>query len=616
MKIVFLIILILFGQKVFAHNVDSTKTEKPVISAYKYNSNFTKRYKADLDTAIEKFHEYEPQSNSSNYTVDLGYYGAPSFSLLAPTNISQEFFVESISEQLFTVENATYYNTLRPFTTIMFSAGANSEQNLSLLHTQNVTKDLNVGTRMRFYKSLGEYEPQGAGSRHISPWVTYTGDKYSIHFIYDYNYHANDENGGLVHDSLIDYPSSYLMNVSSANSRKEYHDAFLIQKWNLSGKNKVFDSTRIEMPRYKHSIGHSLYYNKAKLFFEDDNISGDFYPYLYYDSLETYDTTISRNIINKLFFESTIGKEKNSGLLHVGAGLDYLYQSYMDYEYDFLKKDSYTPFVDLHFQYTVFNHLEIETNNRYDLIFNKPPGFSSENSFKYLLYNKGSKNIVTSLYYNVSQDNPKGLLTNYNSNHIKWSNEAKNVFKQKVGLTLKSDFGNIEFQASFSQINNALYFDSDWTMNQAADPSFIAQVQLRKLTKIWNFYLDNSIIYQKVKSNAFSLPELLSYNSVYYKGRFFRKLVTFKIGLDGLWHTKYNAPSYIPTIGAFANQDEILIGNYPSINVFLSLKYKPIRIMLKYKGLYSDIFNKNFVTVNYPQQSGYIAFALSWSFYN
>ena len=587
----------------------------PVIEAFYYNKHFTKRNHVLIDTGIVQFQDYEPHMPISQNALSLGYFAAPSLALTEIQEFSPHFYQNPYSNRLFTNNTSLFYIARKPLTQVTYSFSGYEEQQISFFHTQNYSKDLNAGLRIRYYKGQGEYNKQAVSGRHIAPWISYTGDMYSLHALYSYNLLMHDENGGLIRDSLIEYPLSMIMNLSNAKSEKNFQEGLFLQKWNLGKRPLTADTTRTLLPVYKTAFGHAISYKKSQFFYTDSKPSSLFYPHIFHDSLQTHDTIKNLEIKNTVFFETTQGARKNTAI-HLGVGHLYTSDLFFDARYQHPQTYWNNFFYEGEFiQKNIFG-FELEHNHTFY--------FYGPSASDFTIHNELSKNFTLAhthamtfaLQYDVSQTKPCGVLSQYQSNHAYWNSERASVFKQYLQGKIHSETGNIDLSASVSQMRNLLYFNENLELLQQSSQTFLAQITLRKVTKLRFVTFDNQITYQHLESDAVNLPQFVTYNSVYVTTSFLRKLIETNIGVDGLWFSEFYAPAFNPSLGVFSYQNDIGIGKYPIVNAFVSIKYKPVRVLLKYSGLYVLCAGKNFVIPHYPQASPLVSFAVSWQFFN
>ncbi|MFO7869106.1 MAG: putative porin [Bacteroidales bacterium] len=608
-----------FLANIFAQQEDTLKNNSDSdtiqVQSFLYNSFYSKRIQSSIDTILDTFHEYEPQLALSDYGVNLGYYASPSFKLTQPFSVQSVFFLNTVSRQWFFANNTlNRYVARKPYTSFTYSLGDFEQQHISFIHTQNYSKDLNVGIRLRYYKSMGEYSGQEVKGRHIAPWFSYTGDMYTAHGSFAFNYMSHVENGGLRRDSLIDYPLSIVMNHSDAISEKKSYQGELIQKWNVGDRPVFPDTTRTDLPLYSGALGHSFSYKKSNFMYTDNSVSVQSYPSVLYDSLYTNDSIEITHITNSLFFERYTGSSQR-GFFHVGVGHEYKYEFFKDYDFMFPQRDWNSLFYEGQFLYSLSN-VDFEHTHKWYMVGAYSDDFSAHTQADIFDIHIFQNPVSFSLEYDVSRKKQQGILQHFQSNHVTWDRDNVPVFHQKIAGTLSIPYFNIDLAGSLSQINNMMYFSSDLQLHQLSSRTFVTQMEVRKKTRIWNFVLDNRFVYQNVESHAVDLPEWISYNAVYYAGSVYKNLIKTHIGCDFLWFSEYNAPLYMPSLGVFAHQETDMIGNYPISQAFISIKYKPIRISFKYKGLYSQFVDKNFLFPHYPQQSGSFSLAVSWFFFN
>ena len=137
-----------------------------------------------------------------------------------------------------------------------------------------------------------------------------------------------------------------------------------------------------------------------------------------------------------------------------------------------------------------------------------------------------------------------------------------------------------------------------------------------KTTRFWHILMRNGLIFQKMTVGTQEYPKWATYNSLAFHGAFLRKLIQVQLGADMLYYPAYNTPTYDAALGTFLPQTEFQYGDFPIMNVFASLKYKPIRLYVKYTDFYSLLKGRNYPIAGYPQTKGSISFGLSWMFYN
>lgn len=181
--------------------IDSLENRK--IYGWKLDPNDLSLQLQDLDTSLNSFQNFNPllrNTISSNYLGNLGtaaqskiYYDRKLFETGFVFSKSYGIYLHSPKEQL-------YFNTKRQFTLFKFSNGGpkeESEQVLSLLHTQNVNKDFNLGFDYNLISSEGRYQNQAVKQNKISLFSSYQKKGYRLHTNFGLNRIKAQENGGI-----------------------------------------------------------------------------------------------------------------------------------------------------------------------------------------------------------------------------------------------------------------------------------------------------------------------------------------------------------------------------------------------------------------------------------
>ena len=95
------------------------------------------------------------------------------------------------------------------------------------------------------------------------------------------------------------------------------------------------------------------------------------------------------------------------------------------------------------------------------------------------------------------------------------------------------------------------------------------------------------------------------------------KVMTYQLGFDFRFDTKYYADYYSPALGMFYVQHVEKIGDYPWVDLFVNLKIKRTRFYVKYSNLGTMMVRgKYYTTPGYAAQIGTASFGLSWTFYD
>lgn len=598
---------------------DTVKRTKE-IKRYYYNSFFTAREESPVDTMHLRFFEYEPNARLSSYSTNLGQFASPAFSLRAqPTENTIPFWLPAVKDLLYDSEDMPVYNTTVPYTMLTYSGGMHKEQQVRVTHTQNVNKDLNIGLYLQYYKVVGEipsHRQQSRGSN-IAPWIAYNGNRFSTYFRFNFNNLERQENGGLTNDDLLRQADSAKNNnilsfrMTNAQSTIGYNSMLFVQKWNLMPQ-PIFDSTSLEMPHYPLAIGVRMDYKKSNFWYTDLSVKPENYPNLFHDSLKMLDTALFKMITPIAFMEGEIRSNKQTLQALVGVGNEYRYNYYRDYDLQFPEVHDNHPFVIGTARY-VRKSFSFDHEQQY--CFNGDYNTTNRIQTSVPLWKEHNLNVQAE--YKYSREKPHAY-ERYASNTVEWNKSLAPEKRHHIGGELFSEFGNITLRADYYEVENYVHFTAEGTVAQTFDAARAIVLEAKKTTDLRWLSMQNGIIYQKSDISGTQIPAWATYNSVAVRFKFYRKLIDCLVGAEALYYPKYYAPQFIPSLGVYAPQTEKELGDFPIVNAFLTAKYKPIRFMLKYNGLWTipQLGGRNFLALHYPQQSGILVFSASWLFYN
>ena len=118
------------------------------------------------------------------------------------------------------------------------------------------------------------------------------------------------------------------------------------------------------------------------------------------------------------------------------------------------------------------------------------------------------------------------------------------------------------------------------------------------------------------------LPQLFTRLGISYQNNAFAKALIYRLGFDASYASAYLAPVFRADNRQFyANSNNIQLGNYPLLDVYLSGRIKTVDFFLKYEHLnhwwvlpFANSRYEN--TLNYPIQPDRFRFGFIWHFWN
>ena len=612
---VIMIICLFSAQFAFADEEpqDSVEQNKDIIK-WEYNLTSTERTRVKIDTTMDFFYLYEPNGSIADYKVHAAEYASPAFSLLFTPKNSDAYFLTPYESSLVSTYDIADYTAQRPFSELFFSQGLNSEQSARFLHTQNANKYCNVGLNLNFYKTMGEWDNQSIKGQHVTPWIAYYGPRFSTTFKYAFNNIKRGENGGIAADSLLHYEKLLRMKHPRANSFLRYQDIAFTQKWNLGRKPKE-DSASLDLLRYKNALGYRLNYNSIRRGYTDNLLDAEFYTNILYDSTQTADTVVCKSLTNAAFIEFQRKLGNIVAVANFAVGAEFISANCYDYAYKIPESLSKSEYYEGQFSFSLPRNISIEHSHLYYFEGDDSNSFELNTSLSKLFEIK-EKEISISLSEEYSQSYLGDVYYVLESNHNAWRNDFSAEKLLDVNANITSEWGGFEADVHYYTMKDYISFDTKGVLQQSNKSGNALTAKVQKTTRFWHFLMKNGLIYQDISVGDQEYPTWATYNSLAVQGAFFHKLIHFGLGAEVLYYPAYNVPTFDAALGDFLPQTTYKYGNFPIVNAFATLKYKPIKLYVKYNSLYALLKEQNYPIAGYPQTNGTISFGISWLFYN
>lgn len=613
---------------------------------------------------LDNFQIFNPlfrQSISSCYLGNMGM-GAVSNLYFARKGSDEFIFGKVYHWYNITPFNINYYNTKKPYTNIFYSNGSGKEQRLRLLHTQNINNDLNFGVNYNIISSEGKYLSQKTNNSNIVLFTSLNKKRYSLYASGIINRHKIYENGGIEHDSYItdstEKTNMIPVNMSTARSLVYNRHLFLSQKFFFGKKSIRYDTVQVEKPDIKLSfedtvekepeirevvlfdpkisIGHTFHFRNDYRRYYDDIADTSFYENVYFDSTSVNDSVYYRVLRNSIHLQKTEdNRHKLKFGIDISAGNEL--NKYVHYDNTEYSQDSI---------YTLYNFTRDSViSNSYfsgSIFRRKGQTWNWYISGKYYFsgYREGDFRYIAGLrkFFRTENDNPyfsfdisykkrspEYYYQKFYSNHIKWDTTFLDREKTMINLSFKKPAWHLNAGIQSAILYNYIYFDSLALPAQSTTTFNIHSLYLDKDIILGNWHFNNRLVYQTVdyrsEDDFLKLPEFISYHSVYYD-RWINFRATggklrMRIGCDIYYSTQYYAYAFMPATDQFYYQGTTLMGNYPYIDVFASIRLKRACGFFKVTHVNKDTGTKNYFTaLHYPMNDLSMKFGISWSFYN
>ena len=187
----------------YAHHFEVDDTN--IVEYWNYNLRVHEHEIFNYDSTLQNFHIAHPAFRKTINNSYLGNNGsAVNSNIFAEPNPKSGYeFIDSYTPYMFLSDQVDYYNVMKPFTIFKVTIGPKDEQNLEILHTQNINKHLNAFIRYKNYTGEGSYIRQKTRSNAGVFGASYNKGRISTHLNWTFNRVDVEENGGIVDTYLI-----------------------------------------------------------------------------------------------------------------------------------------------------------------------------------------------------------------------------------------------------------------------------------------------------------------------------------------------------------------------------------------------------------------------------
>jgi len=614
--------------------------DSTIVRSWQYNPDIHRIDLQPFDSTMDEFHIYQPPYQNSINNDYLGNPGsAANSNLFFEPNPSNPFiFGRAFSPYMYFANRVEYYNVRKPFTLFNYYGGPKDEQNVRILHTQNVNPYTNVAVRINTSSGKGQYIRQDYKDHDGFLSGSFIRDRFSSYLGYTFNKFDVFENGGVIDPHFITdttmSPSEVGTRLSNGSTYIKDRQWFFDQKIGLIKTQKP-DSG--QTGGYWFSIQYSFNQQKSYKIYKDDSTGfynsftsqySNLYQNNYNNAAATFDSCfyLDRNHLFRLNLEEVPGKFPGLGA-YAGAGIN-------SNHYGFYNKDTLfnnskdTAISSSYFEAGVFrlqaNLIRFEGYYR-QFVKGYNAGDFMMNGALYQKFGNGKYKTEFAANASISMETPDYFLTRYRSNHYRWDNHFSRTKESRLGVSFNLPNLRTAVGARYALLNSFIYFDESATPVQANKTFSVFDAYLNNRLSLWRFGIISKINYQKTgNKNILPLPEFSAYESLFYEQELYFKdtkgRMNIQIGADMYYWTSFYAQAYSPATAQFYNQQNQLIGNYPFVGIFANLRIKRMRMFFKAEHANYQVMGKNnrnyFTAPNYPVPKMTIKYGISWSFYN
>lgn len=554
-------------------------------------------------------------------------------------------FTKGYYSYLFTIDNASHYNNKRPYTSLAYQTAGQkryAEDKLEVLHAQNVTPSTGFNVRYNSHHSRGIYNWQRGKVTDFAGNVSHTGKRYALHAGVITNSISQRENGGLVEawhvtDTLYESAQGMPMKMTDALNKASNTSLYVVQTYGIPFV-PLTDSVFTMADRTAIHFGHALTYDSWGRRYTDTrkgttysitDRSGalveerNFYDHWYISPDKSSDTLSESHLSNRLFVQF-VPYDRKGVVATIDGGIGWDHHRYYQFRLEDYLRGYVTDKFNTYYAYAdargfLGEWLDWQGRARVNVAGYRAGDIDFDAGATIRIPIK-EQPITLSGHLSYDLQSPSYWEQNYFSNHFVWTN---NFTKQNITrLNVTLDIPHTGTKLGFNQalMGNPIYYGYDAMPTQSMSVESVTGVYLEQNFTFGGLHLDHRILLQYSSSDEiFPVPRLAGNISYYYMFQPVRDVLTLKIGLDCWANTPYYAQAYNPATMMFHNQNEVLIGNYPYTNVFVTAKWKTMRIFLQYQHANENLldnFKDSFSVPFYPYPRALIKYGVCWYFDN
>lgn len=584
-----------------------------------------------LDTLHDYFHVYHPVFKNTLTATFVGNYGTPALdnNFFNRRFTTSYFFMHSREAYLFLPSDLEYYNTHTPYTRLDYSQSENKTKNnetrFDVIHSQNITPYWNFTFRTNQEKSNGQYASQESKNKMASLYTSYNKDNWNIYGGFLSSSVQNQENGGLVADSLIFEdrdPEYWGVNLTESESYLKNTTFWFDGEYRIGKHIDREDGLQDFIPLA--GILYSFDYSRNKQEFNESEEDDSFWDNTYFNEDYTKDSIRFNRLTNVIQLKqyedpdkkytfgkrAYLGSEFNKGSMP-GEQINDSTLTREDISYSNL---------------FVGGGIFRETGRFWKWNFDGKFYFIGRNTGQVQISGNISKpfslfkDTASVLSFTGAIENrvPDYFQENFSSNHYRWNKNLDMEQRITVGAKFKMNNRHLNAAVNYAIINNLLYNDTLGIPNQTKKGISVLSAYIDKDFVLQRFHFRTRVLWQKASNEELiHLPDLSAFLSTYYQFVVSKVLFT-QIGADVRYNTKYNADAYAPSSGLFYLQNERQYGNFPFINVYASARLKRTRVFFKWINIGTNfIKNGSYITTpTYPMNRATFRLGVSWAFYD
>lgn len=585
-----------------------------------------------VDSSFREVSFHDPALPRYSYTSTLGLSYAPTHrdEFFTRPTMHHTSLLSDMAIMPYLATPHIAYHTQGPhshFKASMDTKTNRGELSGSWLYTQNISPEINIGFQLLHGDEKSSIKFFNSRLNGGQVFTSYAKQKLFASFSGSYKKLTLNDNGGIedpfwLLDTVVK-SEQFPTNLTKAKAVYTAINATLDLTYDLYQRHFAhLDSTGIKYVYREPALSlislHSLSRNTRK--YTDDALPEAEMPYLISNSA-TSDSTATLRYQGRMGIQYKHSPHSSIPLPSLRAWIGYaLEQCTSPKRQAYIIRPTPTSMHSLHIGGTVhydIRHVELLAAVSSHFL-GEQIGNTTLNTRLNYYPTKRKERIALNTEFQFQVAKPNHYISSFFSNTATWDNT--HTFKPTITLdlnvTLQAPAWGGEYGVRARQYKNYTYFDLNALPAQQDNLTVLATYVQQEFNR-WGLTSLARILFQQTSHREILLlPVLSAYATIGYQYELIKNVFTLHLAVEAYYRTAFLADKYNSPLGIFHNQNEIMVGNYPLMNVALNIKWKQVNLFIKVNHASQDLFGRNyFASALYPEKDRTVRLGLQWFFY-
>ena len=504
-------------------------------------------------------------------------------------------------------QDISFVNSNIPIVDAQYILGNESEQNLSLYHSQRISNRSAYAVSFLKRSHDGYYTNQSTNNNYFQfSFKNRSIDStYKINFGLKYQRLYNQLNGGLTNDSTFINSNEFesnrkILNVNMQNAyaTNKVLKSFIYQDWILSNKNQDSTSLKVKKIGFNNSVQRN-----SRVYF--DSLNPDLFLNNFYSTESTQDSLIIDVFTSSIKYSIISKTDSSEKKLNFGWSSEIL-----SYKNKFIDTILTNQAVSLDFSKNKkSNYLKLGGNFY-------PFGYKKNNyEFDFLYQRIFFKDKIFKVSADLSDFKPVFEINNYQSNHHYWDNKQfNNILFWNASAEITD--GLFSLKSQINKVYRPIYFTNYSEPLQLGSSAQVIQSSLNYNLIKKKYNLSTEIVYQfQGGAQIFQLPDWvgqLKFNYIFGNEKSNLKLA---LGFNAKVFSSYTLPGYSSELNQFTVSNGRKQPSYFMVDLLAKTKIKSVTVFVMVTHLNSGLMGfEYFSAFHFPIADRCLKFGLRWIF--